>query len=74
MMISSKWKLILKTLRSQDNHYCCLSPTSSFCNCIGDIIVGAIAPCAVDYWFETRSGKTMTIELSFVSSPIRTQH
>jgi hypothetical protein len=32
----------------------------------------AISTCAVDQWFETRSGRTKTIELSFVSSPIRT--
>ena len=52
--------------RSQNNHYCCLPPTSSFCNCIGDIIASAIAPCAVDHWFENRSGKVKTIELSLL--------
>ena len=64
-MIWSKRKLILKTfIAFSELSLLLTTSTSSFCNCIGDIIVSVIAPCAVDYWIETRSGKTNTIELS----------
>jgi hypothetical protein len=41
---------------------------------IGGVMVSVLASSVVDRGFEPRSGKTRTIQLVFVASPLSTQH